>query len=192
MKKAIIIPGLTEEIITEPYERIAGYFKESGFRPTIIRPNWSEKNTKKWVEAILNSIDGKHDEVTIFGFSMGAMIALLCSTRITLENLILCSPSGYFLEYAPLLTKDDMAWATSNITDFKDLSARVTLSDSSSANTFVLAGGKELEDWADFRQWISDIQAQTSWSLTTIKDTGHEIEAQEYQDAVSKLIKNLK
>jgi hypothetical protein len=43
--------------------------------------------------------------LAFLGFSLGAMIALIATTRIAVDNLILCSPSGYFAEYDIALTK---------------------------------------------------------------------------------------
>lgn len=192
MKKVIIIPGLTDEVVIEPYERIAGYFKSNGFDPAVLYPDWTKKNTKDWVSAVQGLVEGGSNELSILGFSMGAMVALLSSTVVSVDNLILCSPSGYFKEYAPLLTDDDMTWALENITDFQELSAKAILKKSHATKSYLLAGDRELKEWKDFRKWIGDIQRQTNWDLKTVKDTGHEIESEEYQDAVSKLVDSLK
>jgi len=56
---------------------------------------------------------------------------------------------------------------------------------------YILAGQDELDEWPDFKQWTNDLRASTDWRLSIIPQTGHEIGAPRYQEAVINLAKQL-
>jgi pimeloyl-ACP methyl ester carboxylesterase len=143
-----------------------------------------------WTDELLAQLpDGA--EVTLLGFSMGAMIALMAAARVEVKNLILSSPSGYFREYAPLLTPEDADWARTNVPEFTELSAVDAMRAARVENGFVLAGEKELALWPEFRQWVDDLSAAKGWPVTVVPGAEHEIGDTEYQKMVGQVVNSL-
>jgi len=50
---------------------------------------------------------------------------------------------------------------------------------------------KELQEWADFKQWVDDLHAQTGWPLKVVPNVAHEIETPAYQESVKAIIQTL-
>ena len=177
MKSAILLPGWEQDPNEKRYTALLDSFREAGFDARAHNPDWTKRNTQEWVDDLLKGLPANTDQLTLLGFSMGALIALLATTHIKVENLILCSASGYFGEYIPLLTQDDMKWAKENVSNFEALSATDTLARAQVEHGYIFAGDQELQEWADFRKWIDDLKTQTGWKLSVISETGHEIGA---------------
>jgi len=191
MKTVLVLPGWHHDPAEKRYTNIVEFFHAAGFDVRTHNPDWDKRNTSDWVNDLLADLPDDKSQLTLFGFSMGAMISLLAATHIPVENLILCSPSGYFREYTLLLGDEDAKWAQDNIKDFEELSVSSIFKQIKVQNGYILAGDREFKQWPDFEQWIGDLKMQTNWPLTTIPDTGHEIEATGYQYAVANLIQQL-
>ena len=191
MKIAVIIPGWEHNPDEIRYTNIINLFQESGFVARSYNPDWSTHDPKDWVDGLVNSLKKNDGPITLLGFSMGAMTALLASSEIAVDTLILCSPSGYFKEYAQLLTPNDLAWGRENIIGFEQLSAVNSIKHAQVKKGHLLAGSSELDDWGDFKQWMGDLQLQTNWQLDIVPDTAHAIEAPNYQQALATLIHKL-
>lgn len=191
MRTSIIISG-NHEFTNARYKSIGTYFEDADFRVKFHTPDFGLNTIEKLVEEFLENVspDDKQ-ELTLLGFSMGAMITLVASSKIAVENLILCSPSGYFREYAPLLADDDMAWAKEHLSDFRQWSAKETIKQAKVGHGYIAAGEKELAEWVDFGQWTNDLHEQTGWPLTIVPGTGHEIEAPQYQAAIKTIVQAL-
>lgn len=119
------------------------------------------------------------------------MIALIASEKRNVESLILCSPSGYFLEYDKILTDDDRVWADTELADFRDFSAAQTIQNARVEQGVLLAGENELEHWPDFKQWVKDLRHQTGWQYIQISNTGREIEAAAYRAEIRQVVHEL-
>lgn len=191
MKTAIVLPGRPHQVSEPQYQSIVQSFEANGFRTIAHQPDWSKKNVRVWVKDLLASVPDDSTELTLFGFSIGAFVALLAADKVNTTNLILCSPSGYFKEYIPLLTADDLADAQENIQGFETLSTKTLIPKLQVEHGFILAGSKELKAWDDFRQWVGDLESQTGWQKIIIEGVEHEIESPAYQVAVKKLIEGL-
>lgn len=188
MKIAIVLAG-RHEITKDQYQPIVNEFQANGWERVIFyEPNWQTNNVESLVSNFIASLPEDNQPLTLLGFSLGAMIALIATTRTAVDNLILCSPSGYFAEYDKLLTHDDKAWANENLKDFRGFFATKTITNAKVSRGVIIAGQAELEQWPDFRQWVSDLKSQTGWKYIEIPGAGHEIEALAYQDSIKKII----
>lgn len=188
MKTAIVLAG-QHEITEDQYQPIVNEFQENGWERVIFyEPNWETSNVESLVSNFIATLPEDNQPLTLLGFSLGAMIALIATTRIAVDNLILCSPSGYFAEYDAALTQDDRAWANENLNDFRNFSATNTITNAKVSLGVIIAGQTELEQWPDFRQWVNDLKSQTDWRFIELPGTGHEIEALVYQDSIKKII----
>ncbi len=188
MKTAIVLAG-RHEITKDRYRPIVKEFQENGWENVIFyEPNWQTNSVEGLVSDFVASLPEDNEPLTLLGFSLGAMIALITTTKIAVDNLILCSPSGYFTEYDAMLTRDDRVWANENLKDFRDFSAAETLNSANIFRGVIVAGKTELEQWPDFRQWVNDLKSQTGWQYIELPGTGHEIEASIYQESIKKII----
>jgi hypothetical protein len=112
-KLALIIPGMDESPYEKVYRQIGECFRKQGIRPVYVFIDWRELDLTKLNIAGYKEIDlmlEKYpaDKVYLFGYSMGAAIALNCTRNIKWEKMILCSPSPVFKEEIdshPLLIK---------------------------------------------------------------------------------------
>jgi pimeloyl-ACP methyl ester carboxylesterase len=191
MKTAIIIVG-KHEPTEKRYKHIEQAFRQSGWEQVIaLVPDWKIRNIQKLVAECAQKIPDDNQPLTFFGFSMGAMLALILSNKMPAENLILGSPSGYFTEYEPLLSENDKKWAKEYLEDFEQWSAKDVIAQTHAKNGYLLAGEQELRNWPEFNKWIQDLHTQTNWPVAILPDTGHEIEAEPYQTCIKHIIENL-
>jgi hypothetical protein len=191
MKTAIILVG-RHEVTNKRYQGLVAMFLESGWeRVLLYEPDWRQVTIKKLVTDFLQFVPENSQPLTLLGFSLGAMIAFVASAGLKIDNLILCSPSGYFKEYANLLSTDDLAWARGHLKDFENYSATELVSKSQVKNGHIIAGQIELEEWSDFEQWVTDLRAKSGWTFSELPNVGHEIESPNYQDAIKALINKL-
>lgn len=188
MKTALILTG-KHNVTDEKYQGIIKAFEDSGWDKVILyEPNWDKHTVKELVDDFTNFVPVDSQPLTLLGFSLGAMIALIASGTLDVDNLLLCSPSGYFREYEPLLTADDLNFARKHLNDFKSYSAVDMINKTKAKRGHIIAGEKELAEWPDFKKWVDDLKLQTGWDYTELADVGHEIEAVGYQEAITSLL----
>jgi len=190
MKTSIVISGRHDPTDAR-YKDIRHSFEKAGYQVVFHVPNWQLHSIEELVEELLQKIPNDKNPLTLFGFSLGAMIALVASTKRGVDNLILCSPSGYFKEYASKLTEEDMSWAHEHVKDFKNWSAQQTIHEAKVKHGYIVAGENELREWEDFKQWVDDLHAQTRWPLKVVPNVAHEIEALTYQESVKAIVQAL-
>ncbi len=191
MKTAIVLTG-RHDITDDMYLPIIKELKAQGWERVIFyEPDWSVRSVRRLVSDFMEKVPDDAQPLTLLGFSLGAMIALIASGKLDVENLILCSPSGYFSEYDKILTDEDRTWAEKELTDFRSFSAAQTIHNARVMRGILLAGEDELKAWPDFRQWINDLKQQTGWRYIKIPNTGHEIGAPTYQAQIQNIINRL-
>ena len=191
MKTAIVLAG-RHDITDKMYKPILNEFKAQGWEKVIFyEPDWSVKSVQKLVSDFLEKIPDHTQPLTLMGFSLGAMIALIASGKLSVKNLILCSPSGYFLEYDRILTNEDKVWANTELADFREFSAVQVIRKARVGRSVILAGENELQEWPDFKQWIEDLKRLTDWRYVQIPNVGHKIEDSGYQTEIRKIIHQL-
>jgi alpha/beta superfamily hydrolase len=98
-KTIFIIPGYKHRPDHKAYKEIAKMFKKEGYHPISVKIPWKDSTISENTQYFLK----KYKKVTarkkyILGFSFGAMIAFLASTKVKTHGLILCSLSPYFKE----------------------------------------------------------------------------------------------
>src|SRR5258708_1960433 len=96
-KVIFIIPGFNHLPTDTAYRNIAKMLRSEGYRPILVTIHWNKttisQNTKYFLREF-KKINAK--KKYILGFSFGAMIAFIASTRVAVYGLILCSLSPYF------------------------------------------------------------------------------------------------
>ncbi|MDP2585762.1 MAG: hypothetical protein Q8P29_02700 [Candidatus Levybacteria bacterium] len=104
-KKAIfIIPGFNHLITNKAYREIAKILKKENYFPILVKIPWKNTTILENTKYFLNEYKKiKLKKKYILGFSFGAMIAFIASTKVRSSGLILCSLSPFFKEDLPML-----------------------------------------------------------------------------------------
>jgi hypothetical protein len=190
-KIGYIIPGFTENGRSRKvYSDVAKEFKQKGIQPVHINIQWERTAISNWMDQFFKQfVHGENDLVYLFGFSYGAMIAFLVSSKIKIEAQILCSLSPYFREDLPKLRKSwKKAIGKRRIAEFEKLSFN-TLARKVGAQTFILHGSKE----GDICDKVAERAAQKlprSTNLLVI-DAPHDISHPAYGTMIMRVIRKL-
>lgn len=141
-----------------------------------------------YVDYFLN-IYHKHrnKEVQLFGFSFGAMISFITSSKVNIKTQILCSVSPYYQEDMRLILK---SWAKSvgkkRMQDFAKLS-RTDICKNIKAKTIMLVGTKERNMMVNVSKSIYR-DLKTDKNLIIIKGVGHDITNEKYLEEIKRQI----
>lgn len=147
MKKvAIIIPGFGYSGKEKEYKKVAGFFAAKGIAPVVADIRWKRRTFSEYL-AQFDDEYGKYfknnKEVYVLGFSFGAMMSSVISSRHKSKVLMLCSLSPYFKEDLPRIKKWWKSWiGKGRLEEFKKLSF-TNLAKNIKCKTFILAGNKE-------------------------------------------------
>lgn len=144
-KIVYIIPGFTEHTKQKRYRGILQFFQKSGFKMISVNITWERKVMSDYVQEFLTQYDqhSKNDDVYLFGFSFGAMIAFIASGQLKPKAQFLCSLSPYFQEDLPHIKK----WwknviGSNRVKDFNTLSFE-KLAKQLNCQTLIFAGTEE-------------------------------------------------
>lgn len=104
-KAIFIIPGYRQSATSKTYQEIAATFRNEGFSPILVKIPWKNSTISDNTEYFLEKYKKiKARRKYILGFSYGAMIAFITTTKVSASGLILCSLSPYFKEDLPKKT----------------------------------------------------------------------------------------
>ncbi len=98
-KAIFIIPGYNHLPTGSAYRKIATMLQNEGYQPILVKIPWTKTTISQNTDYFLKKykkINAK--KKYILGFSLGAMIAFVASTKVTAYGLILCSLSPFFNE----------------------------------------------------------------------------------------------
>lgn len=97
-----ILAGYRQQPTQRAYKQIALILKKQGFRPVPIPLSWANTTISANTDYFLKRYKRiRVKKKYILGFSFGAMVAFLASTKVSVAGLILCSLSPYFTEDLP-------------------------------------------------------------------------------------------
>ena len=191
LNQTIIAPGWPDTGKEAKYAILREAFVEVGYSVTILELAWNKNSMSVWVEQLSQSIVKNSDSLTLLGFSMGAMASLIVCGQVKVNTAIICSSAGYFNEYKPLLSNDDLEWAKENMIDFGQFTTSKLFSGLKVEHGYIFAGDQELAIWPDFKRWMDDLKDTTHWSFNNLPATGHDIGADEYQGQLLSLIHSI-
>ncbi|OGH84918.1 MAG: hypothetical protein A2493_00390 [Candidatus Magasanikbacteria bacterium RIFOXYC12_FULL_33_11] len=191
MSKVIyIIPGFGQNTKMKGYTELIKFFKTKKFKVVPIKITWKHKVMSDYVtEFQTQLIHKKEDDVYLFGFSFGAMIAFISADKIKPKDLLLASLSPYFKED---LKYNRPAWSKylgkKRMKDFENFSFN-KLSKIINCKTFLFAGEKEVKEL--FRT-VNDAHKKLNKSeLVIIKNAEHDISKKEYIGELKEVINKL-
>lgn len=105
-KSIFIIPGYRQTPQQKAYQAIAVILAQNGYEPIPVTIPWKNTTISENTECFLKAYRKvRTKKKYILGFSFGAMIAFLASTKVDVDGLILCSLSPYFNEDLPKVKK---------------------------------------------------------------------------------------
>ncbi len=99
-KMFYIIPGFRDSKELSGYKEISKLLTEKGIENKIIDITWSNKVMSNYVDEALSQLD-LTKQIHFIGFSYGAFISFVLSTKVNTEKQILLSLSPYFKEDLP-------------------------------------------------------------------------------------------
>ncbi|PIN81323.1 hypothetical protein COV13_01635 [Candidatus Woesearchaeota archaeon CG10_big_fil_rev_8_21_14_0_10_32_9] len=191
MSKVIyIIPGFTETVNLKGYQRAIKSFKSKDFKVVPIKITWKYNVMSDYIDEFFCQLSHKKsDEVYIFGFSFGAMIAFISTIKLKPKMLFLCSLSPYFKEDLKSLKK---SWINmvgkKRIADLKRFSFQ-ELAKNISCKTLLIAGEKESRE---VYVRVNDANKRIRNSeLLIVAGAKHEISQKEYITKLNEVIFNL-
>jgi len=189
-KIVFIIPGASESCRQKPYKQIADFFRNKGIKPIPVNISWKYKTISDYVDQFMNKYNKyKNKEIYIFGFSYGALIAFIVSTKIKPKMQILCSLTPCFKEDLPYLKnwwKKGMG--KRRIQDLKKYSFN-QLVKKIKCRTILVAGSKEIKQ---LLKRVRDTNKKLKNSkLVIIPKIKHPISQKEYVNTIKELISNI-
>lgn len=189
-KTLVIIPGYKENFNLKGYKEIKRVALSLGYKVILFQPLWNYRTLTNWISDLsvkLKTIENKRN-VTILGFSIGAMIALLYASKkesIKIEKLLFCSISPYFsedLKYIP--KKAFKILGSRRMNDFKS----TKLPREIQSKLVYMVGENEWNLTINrSRLAFKQIKSKEK-SLTIIENTGHNISENGY---IKEIIKNI-
>lgn len=186
-KIVYIIPGFTEQTNLIGYKKLIKSFENKGFITKPIRISWKNKTMGDYVNDFLSQVRDKEEEIYVFGFSFGAMIALLSASRINPKKLMLCSLSPYFKEDIKRLKK---SWkkiiGKKRMKFFQSLSFD-KVAKSIKCPTILLVGEKESKIVQNRVQEAHKLIADST--VFVAKGAKHNISQEEYLEEARRLIR---
>lgn len=186
-KIVYIIPGFSENTSIEGYQQIMKSFKSKDFKVIPIEISWKYKVMSNYIDEFCTQLSHKEsDDVYIFGFSFGAMIALISAIKIKPKMLFLCSLSPYFKEDLELMK---VSWkhgiGRKRMEDLKNFSFQ-ELSKNINSKTLLIVGEKEP---SEIHKRTNSVHKRVKNSkLFIVKNSKHNISQKEYINKLQEII----
>ncbi len=194
-KKIIfIIPGFKQKPTNKAYKEIAKILKSEGYSPILIKIPWRQTTISQNTDYFLKKYKKiKTRKKYILGFSFGAMIALIASTKVNTAGLILCSLSPYFKED---MSKKRKGWLSTlmklRYKDFLKFHCATLAKQIKSKQILMLYGAKETKSLVKRVTEAFDQISSPHKYLISIQETEHDIGDRRYLHKIHQIAKDLK
>src|SRR5258705_10826410 len=143
-KVVFIVPGYRHSPTSKAYLAIAQQFRTAGYEPIVVAIPWKKATISENTEYFLKTYNKiKTKKKYILGFSFGAMIALIASTKVEVDGLMLCSLSPYFREDVAKETLPLSPIQADRRQDFLNLHAETLAKQIRAEKVLFLYGSKE-------------------------------------------------
>lgn len=192
-KTIFIVPGFRQRPTQKAYKELAKLLKSEGYSPILVRIPWKESTISENTEYFLkkyNKINTKNKY--ILGFSFGAMIAFLASTKVNVKGLILCSLSPYFKEDLPKINKKLVSsLRLTRYKDFQQLQFSTLVKQVKAKSILMVYGQEESKPLIKRVTQAYDLLESKEKYLIRIKETEHDISDKRYLHTLHYLAKEL-
>ncbi|MBI2443003.1 MAG: hypothetical protein HYV40_03810 [Candidatus Levybacteria bacterium] len=193
-KTIFIIPGFKHHPKQRAYKTIAKILESEGYAPIPITIPWARASIFDGTEHFLKEykkVNAKRKY--ILGFSFGAMIAFLASTRVSTKGLILCSLSPYFSEDAGsnILMRRLPSNKKRYYREFAHLLSATLAKKIKTEQILMLYGAKEEKSLIKrVTETFEQISSKDKF-LIAIKETDHDIGSRRYLNKIHQIAKVL-
>lgn len=192
-KTVFVIPGYKQLPTNKAYKAIAKILRSEGYRPILVTIPWKQSTISENTEYFLKRYKkGSMRKKYILGFSFGAMIALLASTKVNTSGLILCSLSPYFREDLAKIRNIWLSAATKKrYDDFSQMQCAKITKQVKTRKILMLYGALEERVLIKrVNQAFSQIAAKQKY-LLPIRQTQHNIGDKRYLRTIHHVAKEL-
>ncbi|MDP3941624.1 MAG: hypothetical protein Q8Q49_04940 [bacterium] len=191
-KAIFIIPGFKQLPTDSSYKDLATILRNEGFFPILITIPWKKMTISQSAEFLLQELQKINAKKKyLLGFSFGAMIAFLTSTKTDLSGLILCSLSPYFKEDMSGKNRRRSSMKKHLYRDFSKLHSG-TLAKQIKADSILMLYGAD-EERTLIRRVIKTFEQIVSTKKYLLQITGadHDIGNKRYLQIIRKVAKTL-
>lgn len=192
-RTVFIIPGYKHKPQNKAYKEIAKILRKEGYLPILVKILWKQTTISQNCEYFLKKYKKINSRKKyILGFSFGAMIAFLASTKVSVSGLILCSLSPYFKEdLSKAKDRTISSMTKERYKDFSGLRCSTLAKQIRARKTLMLYGTKE-EKSLIMRVTKAYRQIPVKYKyLIPILKTEHNIGDRRYLYAIHKITKEL-
>lgn len=183
-----IIPGFDQFTEARGYRAIAAKFKATGARVIIVTINWKYQTVTSYTRKLLKQIYHPEEKtICLFGFSMGAMVALLIARKLEINCLMLCSMSPYFRENLHKMNSDDQtSLGVRRLRDFERYTFR-RIASQMSGRILIVVG--DMESRGVIRMSAKAKREIKTAEIIHIRNGIHSLSQPEYAKKLEELIK---
>lgn len=191
-KLALIIPAWKHSATDTAYTNIAVTLRAAGYQVISQDIAWRHSTFAEWQATITSALTQTTPPITICAFQLGAMATLVAASKIPIENLVLCSPSGYFKEYSDQVLPIERRWmGDARKAEFMQLSGQAVLQGIQVKHGYIIVDEGEFVGRPAYKQWIDDLIKTTGWPLTLVSHEQYGISSPGYQRAVINTLRGL-
>ncbi len=188
-KTVFIIPGYKHGPKLKAYKEIAKIFIREGYHPILITIPWLNSTISENTEYFLKEYKKiNRRKKYILGFSLGAMIAFLASTKVNATGVILCSLAPFFLEDLP---KVNGIVKSRKYKDYSKLGFATLAKQIKSKQVLMLYGAKETKSLIRRVNATFDKITSADKYLISIKQIEHSIGDRRYLNKIHQIAKAL-
>lgn len=195
-----IIPGFGHSPQNKAYLEISKQLRKQGHIPVSIKIPWVKstisQNTSYFIDKYerklsLKSKNLKRRKVYILGFSFGALIAMIASTKLSVNGLILCSLSPFFKEDLPKTKPPQKSiLERTRYQDFSKFHYRKIAKTTKAKKVLMLYGSKESKPLIKrVTKTYANISARNKY-LLPIQKTEHNISDKKYLSTINQVLTN--
>ena len=184
-KKIYIVPGFGESARMKNYRDVIRLSKEKGFEVMKIKIAWDmDKTIEDYLLEVSRQLPDVNEDDYILGFSFGAYITYILSQQKIFNGYIFCTISPYFKENLKDIPQDAKDYLGRKF--MKSLEV-YSLHKGTNSKAWFFTGEKDWELAIKVNKKASSIwKGESSFKL--IKDTGHELSADNYTKEVGRVI----
>lgn len=183
-KVVFVIPGYKQHPKNKAYKEIAKILKSEGYYPILVNILWRKTTISQNTEYFLKKYKKINTKKKyILGFSFGAMIAFLASTKVSVSGLVLCSLSPYFQE--------DLSLGSRYYRNFSNLHCGTLARKVRAKQIHMLYGTREERSLKKRVTEAYDQISSVNKYLIPIRKTEHDIGHIRYLNKIHKVTKDL-
>ncbi len=188
-KTVFIIPGYKHKPQNKAYKQIAKILKNEGYLPIPVKIPWRKSTISENTDYFLKEFKKiKSKKKYIIGFSFGAMIAFIASTKVKVEGLFLCSLSPYFKEDLSKKNKFQSSLMIKRYYDFSTLRCSALAKQIRTKRVVMMYGEKEEKSLIKrVTKTYRKIPSSNKY-LTMIIKADHDISDKKYIHAIGEAI----